>query len=233
MNFFKKIILFIFYIIALIVLVFVLVLPIFQKKTIPDSFSNPTPTDFISTSSATISIITPTISPTITPKIISSKPISSNIISDDTIPWGIAQQVGEHTWTMKVGQDSTMASPLEILDALNNYRVNHGSQRLSLDQKLVDYAQSRANFFIKNNGLDSHQGFNNFLEKEDGFTKLGYTWVGENASLGYQLNGVHLIEWIYAGDEAHDKNQLDTRWDHVGIGVAKTATCLIFATGKM
>lgn len=150
----------------------------------------------------------------------------------DTAPWGVAVQIGEHTWTMKVGEDSTMATANEILKAVNDYRQKFGSQILTLDNKLTSYAQSRADFFYSIDKLDSHAGFINFLDNEDGFNKLGFSQLGENSSIGYQLNGVHLIEWVYAGDEAHNKNQLNTSWDHVGIGVKGTATCLIFGTGR-
>ena len=153
--------------------------------------------------------------------------------TDNGEPWGVAKQVDEHTWSMKVGEDPTMATSNEILIALNNYRDKNGSQKLILDSKLTDYAQTRANFFNSNKALDGHNGFNDFLDNQDGFNKLGFNWLGENASYGYKLNGVHLIEWVYGGDEPHDKNQLDTKWDHVGIGIKNTSTCIIFGTGKM
>lgn len=153
--------------------------------------------------------------------------------TDTPEPWGIARQIDEHTWTMKIGEDPNMAIPGEILSALNEYRPRYGSQILTLDPKLTAYAQSRVDYFYQNKTIDSHTGFNNFLENEDGFNKLGFTYLGENISYGYRLNGVHLIEWLYAGDEPHNKNQLDSKWDHVGIAVKGTATCLIFATGKM
>ena len=230
MKIFKKIIPIIVSIIAFIVLIIVFVLPILSplisRNNRPVELT-PTP---ISSSSANISppiILTPYPPQTI------SKVVTQSTNQGDTGPWGIAQQIDEHTWMMKVGEDSVMATSSEILTALNNYRVNHGSQNLIWDQKLADYAQSRANFFVSIKNLDGHKGFNNFLENEDGFNKLGFTMLGENASFGYQLNGVHLIEWIYAGDEPHDKNQLDNRWNYVGIGVKGTATCLIFGTGKM
>ena len=152
---------------------------------------------------------------------------------DNGEPWGIAKQLDEHTWSMKVGEDSTMATSNEILAGLNEYRNNHGSQKLTPDSNLTVYAQTRADFFNSNKGLDGHSGFNDFLNNQDGFNKLGFNWLGENASYGYKLNGVHLIEWVYGGDEPHDKNQLDTKWDHVGIGIRNTSTCIIFGTGKM
>jgi len=174
--------------------------------------------------------VTPIIVPT--PIIIPTSPPKKNNSVGDTSPWGVATQIGEHTWTMKVGEDSKMATAAEILKAVNDYRQKSGSQILVLDNKLTAYAQSRADFFYSEDKLDSHVGFINFLDNEDGFNKLGFSQLGENASLGYQLNGVHLIEWVYAGDDAHNKNQLNNSWDHVGIGVKGTASCLIFATGK-
>lgn len=176
----------------------------------------------------------PTIFP-ISPSPVSPKPkliTKSPTPTIDTTPWGISRQIGEHTWTMKIALDPQMATASEILHALNQYRLQHNSQPLTWDNKLAAYALSRAQFFTKNKNTDSHQGFNDFLQNQDGFRELGYNWLGENASYGYRLNSVHLIEWIYAGDQPHDDNQLNNRWDHIGIGVDGTATCLIFATGK-
>jgi len=171
----------------------------------------------------------PTVSVSLTPTPVKTKTTNS----DDGQPWGVAKQVDEHTWSMKVENDSTMATSNEILVTLNDYRNKHGSQKLILDSKLTNYAQSRAVFFDSNKGMDGHKGFNDFLDNQDGFNKLGFNWLGENASYGYKLNGVHLIEWVYGGDEPHNQNQLDTKWDHVGIGVKNTSTCIIFGTGKM
>jgi uncharacterized protein YkwD len=134
---------------------------------------------------------------------------------------------------MKVGEDEKMATPQEILTALNAYRQRYGSQNLTWDNKLGDYAQTRAKYLNSIKNVDKHEGFTNFVNNEDGFNKLGFTMLGENISYGYKLNGVHTIEWMYAGDEPHNKNQLDNRWNFVGIGVDGLATCLVFATGKM
>jgi len=236
------------FIIALTVLTKVYIIPIFQKKsyltiiqdslihsTIPtiveDKSVDLTPIPLITQKQNTptrvirINSPTPTFSPT--PTITVTKNIES-----DTAPWGVAKQIDEHTWTIKIGDDPIMATTSEILDALNNYRATHGSQKLTMDPKLSEYAQSRANYFYQEQKLDKHQGFNNYLTNEDGFSKLGFSWMGENTSFGYRLNGVHLIEWIYASDEDHNLNQLNNNWNYVGIGVKDTATCLIFGTGK-
>lgn len=181
--------------------------------------------------SSTIPEISPTITITLTPA--PTKVKIKVTPTDDPSPWGVAKQIDEHTWTMKIGEDPTMATPTEILSALNAYRPRYGAQILTLDPKLTAYAQTRVDYFNEIRNIDAHAGFTNFLENENGYSKLGFTYLGENISIGYRLNGVHLIEWLYAGDEPHNKNQLDTKWDHVGIAVKGTATCLIFATGKM
>lgn len=229
----QKIFVIIIFIIALAVLTKVYIVPFFQKKSLSITILNSSKnTEPIEVSTPIPSISQTKIEPTKIIKKPTTTPIVTKNIISDTTPWGVSQQIGEHTWTMKVGNDPTMATATEIFDALNNYRVSHGSQKLTMDLTLSEYAQSRANYFYQKNSLDSHQGFNNFLTNEDGFTKLGFTWIGENASYGYKMNGVHLIEWIYASDEDHNKNQLNNVWNYVGIGVKDTATCLIFATGK-
>lgn len=168
-----------------------------------------------------------------TPTLIPTTKLPPVLPISDTSPWGVAEQIGEHTWTMKIALDPVMATPTEIFQALNIYRRRYGSSDLNWNQKLADYAQTRADFFTGNNGLDNHQGFNDFLKNDNGFDQLGFSALGENASYGYRLNGVHLIEWIYAGDQPHDQNQKNSRWAYVGIGVDGTSTCLIFATGKI
>ncbi|MDD3002854.1 MAG: CAP domain-containing protein [Candidatus Shapirobacteria bacterium] len=150
----------------------------------------------------------------------------------DNETWGVAKQVGEHTWTMKIGEDATMATAKEILVALNEYRQVHGSQILNWDEKLGNYAKDRAKFLNGIKSVDQHKGFNDFVENQNGFDKLGFTALGENISYGFKLNGVHVIELMYAGDKPHNDNQLDNRWNYVGIGVDGLATCLIFGTGK-
>ncbi len=152
--------------------------------------------------------------------------------TDDSTPWGKAVQIDEHTWTMKVQNDDRMSTVEELFTALNDYRRSKGVSVLTWDQKLADYADSRAKYFTSIKTTDGHAGFNDFLTNQDGFNILGFNQLGENTSYGYRMLGVHLIEWIYAGDEPHDKNQRNSIWSHVGIGIDGVSTCLIFATGK-
>lgn len=147
--------------------------------------------------------------------------------------WGTSKQVSEHTWTIRVGQDSTIGSAQEIFTALNNYRLRHGKGTLNWDENLANFAKSRATYFTSKGDLDSHAGFSDYVNNQDGFHKLGFMSLGENSSYGYTLDGVHLIEWVYAGDKPHDDNQLNGEWTHVGIGVAGTATDLVFGGKKI
>jgi len=152
--------------------------------------------------------------------------------TDDSVAWGQAVQIDEHTWTMKVQNDDRMSTVEELFTALNDYRRSKGVSVLTWDQTLADYADSRAKYFTSIKTTDGHAGFNDFLTNQDGFNKLGFNQLGENTSYGYRMLGVHLIEWIYAGDEPHDQNQRNSIWSHVGIGIDGLSTCLIFATGK-
>ncbi len=153
-------------------------------------------------------------------------------VPEPTGPWGISRQVDEHTWTIKVGQDSLMATPSEIFGALNIYRLRYGASALMWDNNLASFAQSRAAYLNSIKNTDDHKGFNDYLNNQDGFNKLGFTSVGENMFYGYRLSGVHIIEWLFAGDKPHNDNQLDTRWNYVGIGVDGLGCSIIFGTGK-
>lgn len=148
-------------------------------------------------------------------------------------PWGKSRQIDEHTWTIKVENDSRSGTAQEILTALNAYRQKKGKGSLAWDSGLANYAQSRAESFSAAHTLDGHAGFMDFINNQDGFHKLGFYGLGENSSYGYSLEAVHLIEWVYAGDAPHDNNQLSSEWTHVGIGVSGSATDLVFGGPKM
>lgn len=187
------------------------------------------------------------IEPTPTSIVIVKKPIIRQIITEiptptkiilptkiaDTTPWGVAKQIDEHTWTMRIQMDEKMGMAKEILEALNNYRKVHGSGPVEWNDKLSEYALSRAKLFTELKTTDAHKGFMEKLNNEQGFRDLGFWGLGENASYGYRLEGVHIIEWMYASDEGHNSNQLNPRWTHVGIGVDGVSTALIFAKDRI
>lgn len=198
----------------------------YRKQTISDRSTQP---------------ITPTAtlppSPSVTPQQPTQLPKQYIQIKTSPIPttteWGVAKQIGDHTYTINVGNDSNMASPSEVLQALNAYRSAKGSGQLSWDDKLAVYAQQRADYFKSISNVDGHSGFNNYLENEDGFGKLGFMRLGENSYYGGALTGTHLIEWVFSQSPGHDANQLDTGWSHVGIGTSSTSVNLVFGGEKM
>jgi len=152
-----------------------------------------------------------------------------NSINNDDGKWGVAEREAgtQYGWSMNVGDDPVMASAQEVFDALNNYRSKKGTHGLNWDGNLASYAQERATF-IQANGLDDHAGFKNYISDVDNRRKLGFLGLGENASTGYRMTGTHIIEWIFASDQPHDSNQLDSSWTDVGIGVSGTSVDIIF-----
>lgn len=144
-----------------------------------------------------------------------------------------SRQIGEYTWTIDIPDEERSATAEEILSALNAYRQKHGRAALSWDDRLASYAQSRADAFAANSKTDSHAGFLDYINNQDGFMKLGFMKLGENSSYGYKVSGITLIESVYAGDSPHDTNQLSSDWTHVGIGVSSVATNLVFGGRPM
>lgn len=197
----------------------------YRKQTISDRTAQPA---------------SPTLSPLPTPSI-TPQPTRTVRTNSQTNPaavpttteWGVAKQVGDHTYTINVGNDSNMASPSEVFQALNAYRSAKGSGQLSWDDKLAGYAQQRADYFKNISNVDGHAGFNSYLENENGFDQLGFMRLGENSYYGGALTGTHLIEWVFSQSPGHDANQLDSGWSHVGIGTTGSSVNLVFGGEKM
>lgn len=191
--------------------------------------ASPTPTETLPT--PTLKPKTPittkrkTDSPTLTPK-------SSATQKDPNSEQYNAKQIDETTWKVSnVELDDSMASPQDILNALNSYRGTHSLPNLSWDSKLGDYAQERATLFNEKESLDSHAGFKNFMDT-GGFDKAGFNSLGENSAyLSGPMNGERIVLKIFGADPAHDGNQLDD-WTHVGIGVKGVAINVNFGKNK-
>lgn len=145
--------------------------------------------------------------------------------------WGKAVQVSETGYRMKIGYDSVMSTPDETFKALNLYRYTKGKSNLTWDDRLAKYALERATFVCKN-GSDGHAGFSDYVEKQEGYKALGFYSLGENMSTHMKFTGTHLIEWMYAGDVAHDGNQLGD-WSHVGVGIFEDCSSLIFGNNMI
>lgn len=185
----------------------------------------------LTVSPAIIPSATPTPTPTIKIKKVTLKTTAPD--PAPTEPWGVSRQIGENTWTLKIQMDDRMAEPKEIFEALNAYRQRHQREALEWDQNLADYARSRAQYFTSISKLDNHAGFSEYTKNVENIKRLGFRGLGENSSYGYQMYGVHIIEWVFAGDKPHDDNQLDSKWSHVGVGVDGNQTDIIFGGSKL
>ncbi len=172
-----------------------------------------------------------TIRPSLPPQEIVITIVPKQNRTDDE--WGVAKQIGEHTYTIRVGSDDRMGTREEILSALNNYREVNGAGALAFDDRLNNYAQGRADTFASIKSTDAHAGFNDYLENHNGFEELHFARLGENSYYGGPLYGVHLIEWVFAKSPGHNANQIDRGWTHVGIGVTNSSANLIFAEGQI
>jgi uncharacterized protein YkwD len=167
----------------------------------------PPPPIKIATVSATIKIPAP-------PKVV------------DTTPWGTTEKIDEHIYRTYVGSDEKMGTPEEILKALNNYRQDHHIGQLSSGDRLCDLANKRAK--EQSSKLDSHKGLIDYMNDPNHWQELNITQIGENASYGYTLSGVHLIEWVFNADEEHKNNQLNPNWTHACAGTFETTADIIF-----
>ena len=170
----------------------------------------------------------PTKKPTPTPATVKKTASDNNVKT-----WGVSRQIDKYTWTMQIQPDSSMATADEILTALNNYRKNKGAGTLTMDDKLRNFAIGRAKTYESLGKLDGHTGFSSYFSDFQHLRDIGFMGVGENSSFGYNMEAVHLVEWVFAGDAPHDNNQKDPSWTHVGIGVAGPAVDIVFGKNKL
>ena len=118
-----------------------------------------------------------------------------------------------------------------ILQALNEYRSKNGVGNLQFDEKLQNYAQSRADYLKSLGKLDKHAGHKEFMNN-DGFGKLGFNAIAENQSWNFKGDATNLIEEFYSKSPGHNKNQLSPEYSHAGIGVNGPFTNLVFGGKK-
>jgi len=197
----------------------------YRQKT-----QNPSDNSIIELNTAKLLTVTPFQKPTATPQL---KRKGTTAKTPPQEEWGVAREISEGTYTIRIGSDAAMGNPQEVFAALNAYRNTSGRSSLSWDDGLASYAQGRADHMNSIKTTDGHEGFNRFLEQEDGFNKLGFYRLGENSYYGGPLNGTHVIEWVFAKSPGHDANQKDAGWTHVGIGVTDSTVNLIFGGSKM
>lgn len=149
--------------------------------------------------------------------------------------WGTAKKVEgtQYGWSLEIENDFHMTTEKELFDALNTYRLKNKKPKLEWSGSLATFAKRRGDELNKNSGVDEHRGFKDYIRYSENRMILGFRRLGENTSCGYRMTGVHMIEWIFAGDIPHDENQLNSRWTHVGIGVNNICVSLVFGNGRI
>lgn len=156
---------------------------------------------------------------------VQSKP---SVVTSAPVPWGTTEKIGPHQYRTFVGNDPAMGTPDETLFALNSYRRDHGAGPLSKDDGLCRLAQMRAGQQEKLGTLDGHQGLKDYMDDPKHWEELNVKAIGENASYGYVLSGVHLIEWVFDSDTEHRANQLNPQWNLACAGISGVTVDIIF-----
>jgi len=97
-------------------------------------------------------------------------------------------------------------------DLLNNTRVQNGRRKLNGHE----LAQRKAQAWAEKMAREQRMYHSNLT---DG---MGNCWrsLGENVGYATTIQGVHDLWWSSA---PHKKNILDTKWNGVGVGVAKAS----------
>ena len=80
--------------------------------------------------------------------------------------------------------------------------------------------------------MDNHAGFNDYVQNQDGFSKLGFNALAENQSWNYKGDAHGLVSQFYASSPGHNANQLNATYTHVGIGISGVFTDIVFGGGK-
>lgn len=152
---------------------------------------------------------------------VKSAPKLREAVQDETVA---AAPIAQPT-TVNVSAGSLVA-------AINSYRAKKGVGELSFDSGLSGFAQGRSDYFASRGSMDSHAGFEDFVNNQNGFAKLGFFALGENSSFGYKVTPSELIEDIFANHAPHENNQINPEWTHVGVGVSGVAVDIVFGGRK-
>ena len=109
----------------------------------------------------------------------------------DEQEWGTTIKLDEHISVSKFGADSHMATVEELNNAMNNYRQIRNLPNITIDQKLCEIAQIRAENQSENGGLDNHAGFDSQFQSQDKFYQMGEVLFGGSQP----VTATHIVEW--------------------------------------
>ena len=148
---------------------------------------------------------------------------SANNSNNTNNDWGKVTKIGQYTYESNFNSDSHMATPNELLIAVNSYRQSNGKSNLSWDGDLANWAQSRAQTFANIKNVDQHAGF--LADAPNKYNEFGDKFKGfsEDAAYGGKLEAVHIVEWMFAQDQPH-KDVLLGEARAIGIGIATIDT---------
>ena len=117
---------------------------------------------------------------------------------------------------------ATLAEPAayatELASLVNDYRATRHTARLTVDPTLSDLAREHSAAMVRAKRL----GHDDFKAR---FGRSGYGMCVENVGWNYPTAAGQLRAW--QDSPGHDRNMLDARVTHVGIGVAGDYVTLI------
>ena len=116
---------------------------------------------------------------------------------------------------------------LEVLDALNDYRVKHGQTVLVGSRDLQRMADRRADE-CKRDGKISHDGYNRVAQL---LAPLGILGLRENLAYGYEYSEQVIKAW--SNSPSHNRSMLMHNSKYAGIGHTRNGKrsyiCLLLA----
>lgn len=161
---------------------------------------------------------TPPDSPTITPDSSVVEIIEEPVNPDQT------QQVQIQPRKLD-GVTSLTGEEKKMVELINNSRKEHGLPPLEVDMRIIEIARRKAQDMVENNYFAHNSPVMGTPGEMVSAEGINFVLLGENLGQGRLVEEVHRA-WMKSPD--HRMNILDTRFTHVGVGVAS-----IDATSKM
>ena len=112
--------------------------------------------------------------------------------------------------------------PQRVAALVNQYRTSHGLPALMVDGAVADLAREHSAAMAKKGQLN-HDEFPSRVRRS------GFAMCVENIGWNYRSPEAQFDGW--RASPGHDRNMLDRRVDHMGIGIADDYVTLI-ACGK-
>lgn len=135
-------------------------------------------------------------------------------------------------------------SDQEVLQALNQYRSDHGIHQLIQNEHLCQYAEKRVQDLVAHGGLDNHAGFQADFADYDNLPEPIKQYpggrIGENLAHQFCRNmttgdsfiaetGTALIEWCFdSSTKGHREAQLDPAYNNVCVRHSDSMYVVIF-----